>query len=327
MSIVTLAASVMMVCLRLTAPTWSRTVELVALAPFGLPFACLAFVTAIAVVPLTPSHRRWMAWCLAFTALLAAASSYSAVAPLLSGRRPPIEGSGRLVVMTQNLEHGDPEAVAEMALRARADLLVVTEASGPTALQLRATTMQRELPYVVGLSQAGPEGSLIFSRYPLANSVNITDGGESRAVAVSTPQLGEVDLIALHPRPPYEKQGWIADYEQITAYLLDHHAAGSDAARRPAVIAGDLNATLDHAPLRKISAFGFTDAVDQLNLGFRPTWPASGCVRVFGIPVPPLVQIDHVLASTALVATGLTTFHADGTDHLGLLVELQQAKP
>jgi endonuclease/exonuclease/phosphatase (EEP) superfamily protein YafD len=229
--------------------------------------------------------------------------------------------------MTQNLEHGKPQAVAEVAVRAKADLLVVTEASPSAASQLRACSMLRNLPYTVGLRQAGPKGTVVFSRYPLTNSLTITNGGESRALTVRTPQLGEVDVIALHPRPPYETQGWIADYEQITAYLVAHYPAGLDAAQHSAVIAGDLNATLDHAPLRKITALGFTDAVDQLNLGFRPTWPASGWVRFLGIPVPPLVQIDHLLASTALVATDMHTFHADGTDHLGIVVELQQAKP
>jgi endonuclease/exonuclease/phosphatase (EEP) superfamily protein YafD len=327
MSIVTLATSVILVGLRVTAPTWSRALELVALAPFALPFACLALVTAVAVVPLTPGRRQWIARCLAASALLAAACSYSAVAPLLTGHRPPVEGSGSLVLMTQNLEHGKPQAVAEVAVRANVDVLVVTEASASTASQLRVATVQRNFPYAVGLGEAGPEGTIVFSRYPLTNSLTITDGGGSRAVTVRAPQLGDVDVIALHPRPPYEKQGWIADYQQITAYLLNKYPASSDAARRSAVIAGDLNATLDHAPLRKITALGFTDAVDELNLGFRPTWPARGCVRVLGIPVPPLVQIDHVLASTALVATELTTFHADGTDHLGLFAELRRARP
>jgi endonuclease/exonuclease/phosphatase family metal-dependent hydrolase len=144
-------------------------------------------------------------------------------------------------------------------------------------------------------------------------------------VTVQTPQLGNIDVLALHPTPPYQKGGWTADYKRITTYIRDHYSAGA-AARNSVIIAGDLNATLDHAPIRRIRAMGFADAADQLNLGFQPTWPAPGSVRRFGISIPPLVQIDHVMTSPALVATSLTTFHSEGTDHLGLLARVQRAK-
>lgn len=325
-SVLALAATGLLIYVGATAPTWQRAIELVALVPLAFPLGGLALVLALVLVPLTTRRRRWRAWCLATIALLAAAGAFAGVAPLIFGHKPAAESGRSLVIMTQNLEYGDPQSLAEVALLAKVDLLVVTDASATTVLRLRVTEIGRTLSHIVGLGQAGPEGSVVFSRYPLSDVTRISDNGDSRAVTAHTPHMGDVDLVALHPSPPYQKEAWIADYEQITAYLLNRDAGSAGRAGRPVVVAGDLNATLDHAPIRRIRELGFSDAVEQLNLGFQPTWPAAGSIRLFGIPVPPFVQIDHVLTSPALAATGLTTFHSDGTDHLGLCVELQRAR-
>ena len=126
--------------------------------------------------------------------------------------------------------------------------------------------------------------------------------------------------------PRTREAGWTADYERITDYLRAHYAADTALHNRPVVIASDFDATLDHAPIRRIRAMGFTDSADQLNLGFQPTWPAPGSVQRFSIPVPPLVQIDHVMTSPALVVTSFTTFHSGSTDHLGVLARLRRTR-
>jgi endonuclease/exonuclease/phosphatase (EEP) superfamily protein YafD len=323
-SMLALAGGGMLIYLRAAAPTWWRTIELVAVVPLALPLASLSLVTAIGVVPLTPRRWRWMPWCLAVSAMVMVGPALATVAPLFVGSKPAPAGEPSLVVMAQNMEYGDPPALAEMVIRSRADVLVVTDASAPIVLRLGTTGLRRDLPYTIGIGQTGSEGSVVFSRYPLTDVARISDRGDSRVVTVHTPQLGDVDLIALHPRPPYEKRGWMDDYELITGYLLS--SASATRGKRPVVVAGDLNATLDHAPIRRMRAMGFTDAVDQLNLGFEPTWPAEGSVRIHRIPIPALVQIDHVLTSPDLVATALTRLHLEGADHLGLCVELRRAK-
>ena len=55
------------------------------------------------------------------------------------------------------------------------------------------------------------------------------------------------------------------------------------------VLLGDFNATLDHAPLRRLLGTGYRDAADVRGAGFTPTWPYDGK------PVPG-VTLDHVLA-------------------------------
>jgi endonuclease/exonuclease/phosphatase (EEP) superfamily protein YafD len=320
-----LLATGALVYLRMITPTYPRAIEIVAFSPLAMPIATAALIASVALVPLSSRCQRRFAFSAAAVALLAALLGFSWVAPLFLGARPSADDRAEIVIMAQNLEYGDAELIAERALAARVDLLVITDAPMQAVLQLRSSAMASQLPYSAGIREWGHEGSVVLSRYPLTDVARISDGGDSRVVTVHTPQLGDIDLLALHPTPPYQKGGWTADYERITTYLRDHYPAAA-AARSPAIIAGDLNATLDHAPIRRMRAIGFADAADQLNLGFQPTWPAPGSVRRFGLPVPPLVQIDHVMTSSALVATSLTTFHSEGTDHLGLLAKVQRAR-
>jgi endonuclease/exonuclease/phosphatase (EEP) superfamily protein YafD len=321
-----LAGSALLAYLRAATPSNPRAIELVALSPLAFPLAGFGLICALVVVPLTRGWGRKAALAVAALTALAAAISFSWIAPLYVGKRPSGQGKASLIVMAQNLEYGAPQAITSKTLDAGVDVLIVTDAPAPSVLQLAAGEMRQALPYHVGVGEHGPNGSVVLSRYPLTEVALISDGGDSRVVTVHTPELGNVDIVALHPTPPYQEGAWAADYERITSDLRHRYAATAGTSTRPVVIAGDLNATLDHAPLRSIQALGFADAVDQLNLGFKPTWPAPGSVRRAGISVPPFVQIDHILTSPALMIATLTTFHCDGADHLGVLAEVQRAR-
>jgi endonuclease/exonuclease/phosphatase family metal-dependent hydrolase len=321
-----LMATCTLIYLRMTTPSHPRAIELVALSPWAVPMAGSALIAALVLVPLSSRYRRKVAFAVTAVALSAALLASSWVAPLFTGTKAEPDGAAALTVMAQNLEYGDPQLIADRAIQARVDLLVVTDARAPTVLQLRASEMAKGLRYSAGVRAWGVEGSAVFSRYPLTDVARISDGGDSRVLTVQSPQLGDVDVVVLHPTPPYQKGGWTADYERITTYLRDQYSVDAAGRNRPVIIAGDLNATLDHAPIRRIRAMGFTDAADQRNVGFQPTWPAPGSVHRFGISVPPLVQIDHVLTSPVLAATSFTTFHSGGTDHMGLLVKVQRVR-
>jgi endonuclease/exonuclease/phosphatase (EEP) superfamily protein YafD len=310
----------------MTTPTRPRAIELVALTPVALPLAGLCLLSVIGVLLLTGQRGRKVASGVAVLALLAIAMTGSWIAPLFVGDRPAAEGDGSLIIMAQNLEHGDAQTIAEAALNSGVDVLVVTEASAQSVLELQSGKLGRHLCYDVGLDQSGPSGTVAFSRFPLTELARISDGGDSRVVKVHSPTMGDVDVVALHPTPPYQEGAWTADYERITTHLRNRYASSTSLVKQPVIIAGDFNATLDHMPLRGIQALGFSDAVDQLNLGFQPTWPAPGSVQRAGFSVPPFVQIDHILTSSALVVVKLASLHPGGTDHLGVLAEVRRAR-
>ena len=83
---------------------------------------------------------------------------------------------------------------------------------------------------------------------------------------------------------------------------------------RPTVVAGDLNATLDHAELRD-AIDGCTDAASDVGEGLTGTWP-SAAPRLLG------VQIDHVLTSGGPAAREVEIVDVEGSDHRGVLARV-----
>ena len=85
---------------------------------------------------------------------------------------------------------------------------------------------------------------------------------------------------------------------------------------------GDLNATVDHEPMRRLADAGYRSATELANEGWQPTWPAYGVVHVAGVEVPRLVQIDHVLLGRRMAALETHTLAIRGTDHRALVAEV-----
>jgi endonuclease/exonuclease/phosphatase family metal-dependent hydrolase len=94
----------------------------------------------------------------------------------------------------------------------------------------------------------------------------------------------------------------------------------------PTLVAGDLNATMDHKPMRQLLAAGYADAATEAKSRWQPTWPSSGEVTLLGVPVPSMLAIDHVLvqggSQQALRPVQTQTFTVFGTDHRALVAAL-----
>jgi endonuclease/exonuclease/phosphatase (EEP) superfamily protein YafD len=71
--------------------------------------------------------------------------------------------------------------------------------------------------------------------------------------------------------------------------------------------------------MRALVASGYSDAATQAHSRWQPTWPASGQVTRFGVPLPSLVPIDHVLVKGGLHALRTESVEIDGTDHRALV--------
>jgi endonuclease/exonuclease/phosphatase (EEP) superfamily protein YafD len=79
-------------------------------------------------------------------------------------------------------------------------------------------------------------------------------------------------------------------------------------------VAGDLNATLDHAEFRDATA-GCTDAASDVGEGLTGTWPSSA-PRLLG------VQIDHVLTAGGPRPREVEVVDVEGSDHRGVLARV-----
>lgn len=293
---------------RMLDPGTKYGVLLAALAPFGTVTALVALTIA---VPPALSRGRLAA---ASRTVAASAAALLAlhliwIAPLFLGPHARAEGTARLTVMTQNFETGDPPTFERVLQKARVDVLVVCDA-GPAQFEAAVSSANR-----VGLHhQIVDGGTAVFSRYPV-ESTRITDGGSSRTVRVSGTPIGNLTLYTLHPAPAYDTQKWASDFRKIQATI-------SDAPARASIVVGDLNATLDNTPLRRITSIGYRDAVTQVRAGWRATWPINGSRRLLGVPVPAVLPIDHVMTSHDLSVTQLRFIELPGADHSGIVTEI-----
>jgi endonuclease/exonuclease/phosphatase (EEP) superfamily protein YafD len=81
------------------------------------------------------------------------------------------------------------------------------------------------------------------------------------------------------------------------------------------ILAGDFNATLDHAELRRLLDTGYQDAAAEVGAGLKGTWP-------HGRRLLPPVAIDHVLADARCGVRSFSVHTIAGTDHRAVLAEL-----
>jgi endonuclease/exonuclease/phosphatase (EEP) superfamily protein YafD len=244
--------------------------------------------------------------------------AYWASGPFVGSSGAEAAGRGHVHVMTANLRFGqaDTAQLVGLVVSHDVDVLVLEEVTPPAVAGLRSAGLDRVLPHHAGRAAPGnPRGTMVFSRTRLSNVRRLATEFDSYSldVALGGPRA-KLHLLAVHPHPPTgDIRGWHAD--QV---VVRRAAAGLSG---PSVIAGDLNATMDHASLRELAGRGYDDAATQATSRWQPTWPSAGIVSPLGIDVPSLVAIDHVMAR-GLRATHTSTYQIDGTDHRALLAAL-----
>ena len=300
------------------APTSRWGIELVAFTPVGFPAAVLGLAGALVLL------RRWR---LLGRAVLAVAVGLAAlhgwwIAPQLVGAVPQADPAGPgLVVMTQNLEEGDGEEVVALVQRHDVDVLVLTDTPQDQIQSVVDARISDLLPFT---TLGNASGTVVWSRHPISSDALLSDGGDSRVVALDVPGPAEVTLVAVHPTPPYQADGtlWRRDWDQVLARIRN---AYGDTVDGQVLVVGDFNATTDHGPVRSLLGMGLRDVSEQLNSGPSATWPANGKQDRFGITIPPLLALDHVLTSPGLVPTALVLVEDAGSDHLGVIATLTRA--
>lgn len=213
-------------------------------------------------------------------------------------------------VLTANLREGmaDPRAVAAIA-RENADLLIVQELTEDCAAALQELTP--DFPHRAVESRAGGAGVGIWSRYPLRQSSRF--GGYELGVLPAEVQVpgaaSEAVVLATHLVGPWPQpiDGWRREIANLPTTLRTVAQSAGDGA---VIVAGDLNATADMAPFRRLLENGYRDAAAQAGAGLNRTFPADAAV-------PPLIGIDHILTRNSS-ASDVRTITIPGSDHLGV---------
>ena len=274
-----------------------------------LAYTPLAVGGAAVVVVIALLLRR-RAPALVAAALMIALAAF--VAPRALGGPSGAEGGDgpRLRVLTANL-YQQPRAarsVVELIRRERPDVVSLQEVTPTVAAALDEAGIDRLLPERAQDARGRGFGSAVYARLPLERAPAV--GDQTVTAARVRPRGGPVvEVLSLHPRVPSRE----ANIDEWRADLRALPRATTRGAVR--ILAGDFNATLDHAEFRRVLGRGYEDAADEVGHGLRATWPANR-------RIPPPVTIDHVLADERCGVRDLEVIDLPGSDHRAVLAEL-----
>jgi endonuclease/exonuclease/phosphatase (EEP) superfamily protein YafD len=281
--------------------------QLVALRPYLL-------VGLAILVPVLLVGARWVrggviAACGVAVVLLVAGG---VVAPRTIAAPVPVDGHTLTVAAFNTYSGGaDVAQVAALIRDERPDLVSLVEAGA--AFRSELAPLVEPLGYHLITAVGEPEGDLGGVTAVVAD--HLGDVRSSTWVATPFPRvelegggLGDVRFVAFHTLAPRrgDVPQWRSDVSLVSQWCSDP---------RPAIIAGDFNATLDHSVFRSAMA-GCGDAAAQRGQGLTPTWPTW-------LPSWLGPQIDHVLATDPIVAETFEVREIAGSDHRAVLTRLR----
>jgi endonuclease/exonuclease/phosphatase (EEP) superfamily protein YafD len=251
----------------------------------------------------------------AAAAAVSGAALTAAVGPrALPYRQPPAAGPV-LRVLTANLLFGRAvaEVVVELACRTHADVLFVQELTDEAAASLQRAGLGDLLPHRVTQPMSHGSRWSIYARYPLRGGPPAAPPSAARCTArLDLPDGQFVELACIHAAPP--KPPWSPGPTARWRSQLSALPAPGDS---PSILAGDFNATLDHAQFRLLLRRGYVDAASQVGNGLSPTWgPKPGqCLS--------LLAIDHILIDPRCAVLTTSAHCLPGSDHRALYAELR----
>jgi len=222
-------------------------------------------------------------------------------------RRPQPQARGPVLrVLSANLLAGraSQEAVAGLVRCKGVDVLFLQELTGGAAARLEQAGLRQLLPHeMTDARDGGPRGSGIYARFPLSRGLRLAATSMAQPTArLELPAGQRVDLVCVHPcapAPPSTRRS-VARWREELAVL-------PPPADPPRVLAGDFNATADHAQFRRLLRLGHVDAASQAGNGLTPTWGPVGR--------PALLTIDHVLVDPRCAVLAASVHRLAGSDH------------
>ena len=251
--------------------------------------------------------------------VLAATALTAVVGPRAVPSRQPSVAGPVLRVLTANLLAGraGAEAVAELVCRKHADVLFVQELTDGAAARLERAGLGDLLPHRVTQPMRHGAGDGIYARYPLRGGPLAAPASAAWCTArLDLPSGQFVQLACIHASPP--QPPWAPG---VTARWRSQLSALPAPGAGPRILAGDFNATLDHAQFRRLLRRGYVDAASQAGHGLSLTWGPQPGRR------PALLAINHVLVDRRCAVVTTSAHRLTGSDHRALYAELRLPAP
>jgi endonuclease/exonuclease/phosphatase (EEP) superfamily protein YafD len=229
---------------------------------------------------------------------------------LLSEEQPDADGT-RLRIMAANLYlgHADARAIVNLVRQQQVDVLTMPELTPAEVAALDRAGLAELLPYRVFDDRPGGDGNGIAANVPLRKVVPMADTVLSQQSAVvDLPGRDDVELTAVHIQPPLSTKDvrtWRAELAGLPPVTPDKHVR---------ILAGDFNATLDHAAFRDLVDSGYADAGEEAGVGLDPTWSS--------LPTGPPLTIDHIVVDSRCAIGSYAVHDLPGSDHNAIISEV-----
>ncbi|WP_239128938.1 endonuclease/exonuclease/phosphatase family protein [Sinosporangium siamense] len=268
------------------------------------------FVAAASLLPLVLAAflraRAALAVAVASTIMLG-----FSVLPRAFGSPDPAVGRP-LRILTTNMLFGraDVDHLMDLVRRLRPDVLSAQELTPGMVERLEEAGLSELLPYNVLEPGAGASGTGLYGRYPMKALPDLFTriGHHMPAASMELPGGPPVEIVAVHTYTPLGRQ--------VTAWKRGLAALPPSSPDVVRILAGDFNASLDHAALRAVLSRGYVSAADQVGVGLVPTWPAGGSRGAF-------ITIDHVLVPERVNVLGVNVHDIPDTDHRAIFTDLR----
>jgi endonuclease/exonuclease/phosphatase family metal-dependent hydrolase len=281
-----------------------------------------AETTAVPLLSFTPQVAAAAPWAAlglrlarqrgpAATAAVAAAALGLVVRSRRLQRPQPGACGPMLRVLSANLYfgRGDAEVVTARVRQAGADVLFLQELTADAVTRLKQAGLEDLMPHTQLDLRGGSRGSGIYSRFPLGEGPAVPSVHMAQPTArLELPSGYAVELVCVHPVTPNLGRGGAGRWREELGVLP---APGE----LPRVLAGDFNATLDHAVFRDVLRRGYADAAQQTGNALTPTWGPPGKNAV--------LTLDHVLVDRSCAVLEYSVHVVPGSDHRAVYAEIQ----
>jgi endonuclease/exonuclease/phosphatase (EEP) superfamily protein YafD len=247
---------------------------------------------------------------LALVVLIVALSLGALLGPrYLSEEQPEARGQ-HLRIMAANLHVGlgDASTIVDLVRSQQVDVLSLPELTPSAVTTLDRAGLRDLLPYRVFDPRQGGGGSGIAAKVPLRRIILADDSTLSQPSAVvDLPGRQDIELTAVHVQPPLSSAN-------AATWQRELKALPRPADRRVSILAGDFNATLDHAAFRDLVDRGYADAAEESGDGLIPTWSAW--------PTGPPLTLDHIVVDSACAISSYAVHDLPGSDHEAIIAEV-----
>jgi endonuclease/exonuclease/phosphatase family metal-dependent hydrolase len=215
-------------------------------------------------------------------------------------------------VATVSLRQGlvEPAPVLDLVRRFDVDVLAVQELTPHAEAALRTAGIDELLPHahVLPGQVLGASGA-VWSRLPVVGRSQVPGCFEQPTVRLAADGAAAVELTSVHTVPPSTSPASVRDWVGDLGALP---APAPDVLR---VLAGDFNATFDHAALRAVLGLGYDDAARAVGRDMVWTW------RPLRLRFPRLA-LDHVLVDPRITVASVEFVPVTGSDHRSVVAEL-----